>query len=295
MIQGFTQRRVTIGSASWSVHTAGQGPAVLLLHGYPQTHYIWRFLAPELAREFSVVAPDVRGYGASDAPAPTADSSNYAKRTLAAECVALMSKLGHQRFAVIGHDRGGRIAYRLAIDHRARVTRLITLDIIPTGANWEAGNPGFAVGSFHWGFLAQPAPFPERMIGHDPDFFLRHLVKKWTGIESRMTEDALAEYCAAFRRPEVIAASCADYRAGATIDNDLDRVDVAAGHTIECPVLAFMSNAWSDRKRVTSDPLEIWHRYARDVRVINTSCGHFIPEEAPQDVVDPMREFLRTA
>jgi haloacetate dehalogenase len=293
MIEGFKQSRIGIGAASWSVHTAGRGPAILLLHGYPQSHYIWRFIGPALASDFTVVAPDVRGYGASDAPAPASDSSNYSKRVLAAECVALMAKLGHTRFAVIGHDRGGRIAYRLALDHASHVSHLVTLDIIPTGANWEAGNPGFAIGSFHWGFLAQPAPFPERMIGHDSDFFLRHLVMKWTGIEARMTEDALAEYCTAFRRPEVIAASCADYRSGATIDNDLDRMDVAAGRKIACPMLAVLSNAWSDRKRVAADPLEIWQRYANTVQLMHAPCGHFIPEEAPEAVTEPIRAFLR--
>jgi haloacetate dehalogenase len=291
VIPGFAERRVAVGDVSLAVHTAGAGPAVLLLHGYPQTHFIWRFLAPALADAFAVVVPDVKGYGASDAPAPAADASNYAKRALAAECVALMASLGHQRFHVVGHDRGARIAYRMALDHPERVSKLVTLDIVPTGAAWEGTNPAFSLGSFHWGFLAQPGGLAERMIANDPDFFLRHLVARWAGTPERMTEEALAHYCQAYRRPEVIAASCADYRAGATIDYELDVADVAAGRRIGCPVFAILSSTFGGRKK-TVEPLDLWRRYATDVRVMTAPGGHFIPEEAPKAVLEPIRTFL---
>jgi haloacetate dehalogenase len=286
MIDGFAAARVAAAGMTFSVHTAGHGPAVLLLHGYPQTHLIWRHLAPGWAERFAVVAPDLKGYGASDAPAPAADSANYSKRTMAAECVALMRELGHERFAVVGHDRGGRVAYRLALDHPQAVTRLVTLDIVPTGASWAAATHSFAVNSFHWGFLAQGGGLPERLIGGDPDFWLEYCCRKWTRDFAALA-DALDEYKRAFRRPEVIAATCADYRAGATLDDEYDRADLAAGRKIACPTLVVMSGA-----RARREPPEAWRQYAEDVRMLAVDCGHFIPEEAPAAVVGPIADFL---
>ena len=286
MIDGFAAARVAAAGVALSVHTAGRGPAVLLLHGYPQTHLIWRHLAPAWAERFAVVAPDLKGYGASDAPAPAADSTNYSKRTLAAECVALMRELGHERFAVVGHDRGGRVAYRLALDHPQTVTRLVTLDIIPTGAAWAAAARSFAINTFHWGFLAQGGGMPERLIGGDPDFWLEFCCRKWAGDFAALA-DALDEYKRAFRRPEVIAATCADYRAGATLDDEYDRADLAAGRKITCPTLAVMSGA-----RARREPPEVWRQYAQDVHNLAVDCGHFIPEEAPDAIRAPIAEFL---
>ncbi|MFN0304347.1 MAG: alpha/beta fold hydrolase [Burkholderiales bacterium] len=294
MITGFTNTRITVAdNVSLSVHTAGQGPAVLLLHGYPQSHYIWRHLGPKLAERFSVVAPDLKGYGASDAPAATVDSSNYSKRVMAAECVELMRALGHDRFAVIGHDRGGRVAYRLAFDHAERVTKLVTLDIIPTGAMWDATNKTSAINGFHWAFLAQPATFPETLIGADPDYFLRTLTRKWALDFDRIGEEAMVEYCKAFRRPEVIAATCADYRAGATIDDALDHADLDAGRKIAAPLLAIWSERFvGTRQTSAADPLAVWRRFAHDVRGFSVKSGHFIPEEAPEAVLAPMTDFI---
>ena len=286
MIRGFDARRIAAAGVTFSVHTAGHGPAVLLLHGYPQTHLIWRHLAPAWAERFAVVAPDLKGYGASDAPTPAADSANYSKRTMAAECVALMHELGHERFAVVGHDRGGRVAYRLALDHPQAVTRLVTLDIVPTGAAWAAATRAFAINTFHWGFLAQGAGMPERLIGGNPDVWLEYCCRKWARDFAALA-DALDEYKRAFRRPEVIAATCADYRAGATLDDENDRADLAAGKQIACPTLAVMSGA-----RARREPPEAWREYAQDVRSLAVDCGHFIPEEAPDAIRAPIADFL---
>ena len=294
MITGFTNTRITVaGNVSLSVHTAGHGPAVLLLHGYPQTHYIWRHLGPRLAERFAVVALDLKGYGASDAPAATPDSSNYSKRAMAAECVAVMHSLGHDRFSVVGHDRGARVAYRLAFDHAERVAKIVTLDIIPTGAMWDATNKTSAINGFHWAFLAQPAPFPETLIAADPDYFLRTLTRKWALDLERIGEEAMGEYCRAFRRPEVIAATCADYRAGATIDDALDHGDLDAGRKIAAPLLAIWSERFvGTRQTSASDPLAVWRRYADDVRGFAVKSGHFIPEEAPEAVLPVITEFI---
>lgn len=294
MIAGLVESRVVVaGDVSLAVHRAGGGPAVLLLHGYPQTHLIWRHIAPALAERFTVVAPDLKGYGASDAPVPSADASNYSKRALAAECIELMKTLGHKRFAVVGHDRGGRVAYRMAFDHPAQITKLVTLDIIPTGAMWEASSKTSALNGFHWGFLAQPDGFPEKLIGADPDYVLRTLLRKWARDIERIGEEAMAEYCRAFRRPEVIAATCADYRAGATLDDELDRADIATGNKIACPLLAIWSERFvGQRQSSANDPLTVWRRYARDVRGFAVPSGHFIPEEAPEAILPALIEFL---
>ncbi len=290
MIEGFTTARVAALGVDLSVHTAGDGPAVLLLHGYPQTHLIWRRLAPDWAQRFTVVAPDLKGYGASDAPPPAADSANYSKRAMATECVALMRALGHQCFAVVGHDRGARVAYRLALDHPQAVTKLVTLDILPTGATWAAATRSFAVKTFHWGFLAQGGGLPERLISSDPDLWLEYLCHKWARDPAALA-DALEEYKRAFRRPEVIAATCADYRAGATLDDEHDRADLAAARKIECPALAIWSATLRARTR-EADPLDVWRQYARDVRGFGVDCGHFIPEEAPGAIAGAIAGFL---
>ncbi len=290
MLPGFEARRVAAAGVGFSVHTAGTGPAVLLLHGYPHTHLIWRHLAPGLARRFGIVAPDLKGYGDSDAPPPTPDSSNYSKRALAAELVALMGAVGHARFSVVGHDRGARVAYRMALDHPARVAKLVVLDIVPTGAMWAGATRVFAVNTFHWGFLAQGAGMPERLIGADPDCWLEFVCRKWARDFAKLA-DAMPEYARAFRKPEVIAATCADYRAGATRDDEHDRADLAAGRKIACPTLAIWSNTFVGKGK-SADPLETWREYAVDVRGFPVGSGHFIPEEAPEAIGEPVERFL---
>jgi haloacetate dehalogenase len=291
VIEGFTQRRVVAAGTGFNVFEAGEGAPVLLLHGYPQTHLIWRHLAPRLAREFQVFAPDLKGYGDSDAPAPDPSSSNYSKRAMAADMVAMMRGLGHERFAVVGHDRGARVAYRMALDSPERVRRLAVLDIVPTGAMWAAANRVFALNTFHWGFLAQGGGLPERLLGADPDFWVEATCRRWSR-DFRALAEVLPEYQRAFRRPEVIAATCADYRAGATLDDTHDQTDVAAGKKIECPLLAIWSGTFVGRNKGT-DPLEVWRGYANDVRGFAVDCGHFIPEEAPGVIEGPLLDFLR--
>lgn len=291
MIPGLNQRRVVASGVSFNVCEGGEGPPVLLLHGYPQTHLIWRHLAPTLAREFTVIAPDLKGYGDSDAPAPDPSSSRYSKRAMAADLVALMRALNHERFLVVGHDRGARIGYRMAFDHADRVRKLATFDIVPTGAMWEAANRVFAVNTFHWGFLAQAGGIPEKMLGADPDFWVEAICRKWAR-NFKALEDAMPEYRRCFRRPEVIAASCADYRAGATLDDTHDRADLDAGRRIDCPVLAVWSGTFVGQGK-SGDPMQTWRRFANDVRGFPVDCGHFIPEEAPGTVEGPLLDFLR--
>ena len=290
MIEGFAHQRVAAAGIAFSVYTAGRGPAVLLLHGYPQTHLIWRHLAPALGRAFTVVVPDLKGYGDSDAPPPAPDAANYSKRTLATELVALMRALDHERFFVVGHDRGARVAYRMAFDHPERVVKVAVLDIVPTGAMWAAATRTFAVNAFHWGFLAQPNGLPERLIGTDPDVWLEFVCRKWTRDYARL-EPAMPEYKRCFRRPEVIAATCADYRAGATLDDEHDRADLAMARKIACPVLACWSDTFVGQGK-SADPLATWRNYAADVRGFAVECGHFIPEEAPDSIAGPIAQFL---
>jgi haloacetate dehalogenase len=282
LLSGFDVRSVD------GVHvcTAGDGPPVLLLHGYPQTHVMWHRVAPGLARTHTVVCPDLRGYGASHKPPAGEDCVNYAKRTMAAELVDVMAALGHDRFAVVGHDRGGRVAYRMALDHPERVSRLAVLDIVPTIEQWDTVRGTQAVGAFHWLFLAQPAPFPERLIGEQAGLWLEHLCSRWASAREALAE-AMPHYLEAFTA-EMVRATCDDYRAGAGIDVRLDAEDRDAGRRITCPVLVL----WGDPKGRRPSLLEVWRRWADDVSGRALPCGHFLAEEAPADTLDALAQFL---
>ena len=288
--EGFGTWQMRFADLNFHVRKGGKGPPVLLLHGYPQTHLVWRQLAPLLAEHVTVYCPDLKGYGDSSAPPPTPDSSNYSKRQMAAEMAELMRLQGHQRFAVIGHDRGARVAYRLALDFPEAVSHLVALDIVPTGSYWDQADKRFAFGTFHWGFLAQGGGLPEKLIGADPDFWLDWIVRRWAGDATKIPDEVMTEYRRCFRRPEVIAATCADYRAGATLDYEHDKADLRAGKKIECPVYAFWSGTFVDDR---SDALRIWRQWANDVRGERVQSGHFIPEEIPENIVGPMMGFLR--
>jgi haloacetate dehalogenase len=292
MFDGFTTERVRTSGAAIHLVRGGQGPPVLLLHGYPQTHVMWHEVAPRLARKFTVVAPDLRGYGDSDRPEPDADHTAYAKRAMARDQVEVMTALGFSRFAVVGHDRGGRVAYRLALDHPDRVTRLAVLDIVPTADTWLAMDHARARGSFHWLLLCQPADLPERLIGADPEYFLRHLLGRWSGGANRLSPAAVAEYVRCFRDPAVIRATCEDYRAGATVDLALDMADRGTKR-IACPVLVL----WGERGGggLGVDALAIWREWAADVRGHAVPGGHFLAEEAPEETYASLREFLGEA
>jgi haloacetate dehalogenase len=256
----------------------GEGPPVLLLHGHPQTHAMWHASAADLARDFTVVAADLPGYGGS-APVPAGS-----KREMAAALVEMMAALGFQRFHLAGHDRGGRCAYRLALDLPERVDRLAVLDIVPTAEMWRRVDKEFGLVDWHWFFLAQPEPFPETLIAADPDAYY------FRGDRSRFHPEALADYLAAVHDPAVIHAMCQDYRAGATIDHELDEADLAAGRRIRCPVLALWAGC--DELGRWFDVLETWRRWADDVRGHAVDAGHFLAEERPGEVAEELRAFF---
>ena len=292
MFEGFEERRVEGDGASIHLRAGGSGPPVLLLHGYPQTHAIWHEAAPRLAKRFTVVCPDLRGYGRSGKPANDAENRTYSKRAMAADMVRVMERLGHERFCLAGHDRGGRVAYRLALDRPERVARIAVLDIVPTLEQFERQGRRGSLDSFHWFFLAQPAPFPETMIGRDPDWFLKSLTRRWSG-SGRFAEAAMADYLAAFRDPDTIRATCDDYRAGATIDCALDAADRAAGRRIAAPLLALWGAAGRPHKR--DSVLEIWRLWADRVEGEGLACGHFLPEEMPAETAGRLEAFFSLA
>ncbi|KAB8140366.1 alpha/beta hydrolase [Chloroflexia bacterium SDU3-3] len=283
MFEEYTLSHISVGEVTLRVRHGGDGPPLLLLHGHPQTHVMWHRIAPQLAREFTVVAPDLRGYGDSSKPATTPDHMPYAKRTMAQDQVALMQQLGFEQFSVAGHDRGGRCAYRLALDHPQRVRKLAVLDIIPTGEAFRRADMRFGLGFWHWFFLAQPAPLPERLIGANPDaYYFR------SGRE-RFDPEALADYLRCCHDPATIHAMCEDYRAGATVDYALDEAD-RGKRRIACPVLAL----WSAQGELEQwyDVCAIWRDWAADVRGQHIDAGHYLAEEAPDEVYHALRNFF---
>jgi haloacetate dehalogenase len=290
MFEGFEKQRVATRNAHLFVVSGGSGPPLLLLHGYPQTHTMWHAVAERLHGSFSLIVPDLRGYGDSTGPGPDVEHVNYSKRAMAEDMVDLMTKLGHQRFLVAGHDRGGRVAYRLALDHPDKVVRLAVLDIVPTYDVWDRMDGRAAMRGYHWQFLAQPAPLPERMIGRDPDFYARHLLDRWAGRREALEPAAVGEYLRHFRKASVIQASCEDYRAGATIDLEHDRADREAGRKIGCPTLVVWGRRYLTVK--ASSPLDVWRGWATDVRDVPLDCGHFLAEEEPEACASALRDFF---
>jgi haloacetate dehalogenase len=273
-----------------------EGPPLLLLHGYPQTHVMWRRVAERLAADFSLVIPDLRGYGDSTKPAvaatPEADHARYSKRAMAADMIDLMSELGHERFSVAGHDRGGRVAHRLALDPPERVERLALIDIVPTLDMYELTDIRFATWYYHWFFLIQPAPLPERMIGGDPAFYLRWTLGGWGAKSlSHIEPEALAEYERCFCRADAIHAACEDYRASATIDLDHDRASRDIEEKIACDTLVL----WGEHGVVGRlyEPLGLWRAQCSGaLSGTAMAAGHFIPEELPQETAERLRQFL---
>ena len=283
MFEGFAQADIDTGEAVIRVRHGGSGPPLLLLHGYPQTHVMWHQVAPRLARDFTVVVPDLRGYGDSSKPPTTPNHAPYSKRAMARDQIAVMEQLGFERFAVAGHDRGGRVAYRLALDHPERVRKLAVLDIIPTGEAFRRADRAFGLGYWHWFFLAQPDDLPERLITADPDaYYLR-----W--FSDAFAPEAVAEYRRCFRDPATTHTMCEDYRAGATIDFMLDEAD-RGRRRIDCPVLVL----WGRRGRLDAwyDVLAVWRDWADDVRGRALDCGHFLPEEAPDETYAELHAFF---
>jgi haloacetate dehalogenase len=291
MLEHFGDERIEgADGVAIRVRRAGGGPPVLLLHGYPQTHVCWHAVAPRLvAAGFTVVLADLRGYGDSAKPASTPDHATYAKRAMAADQVAVMRTLGFPRFRIAGHDRGGRVAHRMALDHPDAVERIAVLDIAPTATMYARTDRAFATGYYHWFFLIQPAPLPERLIGADPEFYIRFKLSAWSqGEHAFFAPAAVEEYVRCFSDPAAIAASCEDYRAAATIDLEHDAAD--ADCRIAAPVLVL----WGDRGLVgrSYDVLATWREKAVDVRGHALPTGHYLPEEAPQQVADALAEFF---
>jgi haloacetate dehalogenase len=281
LLAGFQTRRIPTSGATIHVRTAGSGPPLLLLYGFPQTNVIWHKIAPELAERFTVVAPDLRGYGFSSKPADGENHVGYSKRAMVLDQIEVMHALGFDRFAVVGHDRGGRVAWRLATEQREHVTRAVILDIVPTP--YANVTREFATAYFHWFFLIQPAPFPEQLIEGAPEAFLRRFLSR-PGI----TPEAAAEYLRALREPGTAHGWCEDYRAGATIDEQHEAE--TRGRRVTCPLLVL----WGERSIVGTayDPLRLWREVATDVRGRALPGGHNLPEELPEQTLSAILEFI---
>ncbi len=272
----------------------GSGPPLLVLHGYPETHLMWHAAAPLLAERFTVIAADLSGYGASLRPTTQTDHAPHSKRALARDQLQAMASLGYERFAVAGHDRGGRVGYRMALDHPERVTALAVLDIVPTAEVWARADARLALVYWHWGFLAQPAPLPERLIAADPDAYLHyHLGSIGLGVETgRYPEEVMAAYRAQLDDPETVHAMCEDYRAGASVDRELDEAD--RGRLIDCPLLAL----WGTRgalELLYGDVLAVWRSWARDVRGRGIEASHFLVEDRPEELAAELTSFFEGA
>lgn len=294
LFPGFTRHDIE-GEAGVRIRTltGGDGPPLLLLHGHPQTHAIWHKVAPALAERFALVLCDLRGYGDSAKPPGAADHANYSKRAMAADLVEVMQRLGHRRFSVMAHDRGARVAHRLAMDHPAAVERLVLLDIAPTLAMYEQTGEAFARAYWHWFFLIQPAPLPERLIEADPAAYVRDVMGRRSAGLAPFDPRALAEYTRCLGQPGAAHGLCEDYRAAAGIDLDHDRADRAAGRRLSMPLLAL----WGEQGVVHRcfQPLAEWQRVADNVRGRPLPCGHYIPEEAPDELLGAALPFLSGA
>lgn len=285
---------IETGETTIFVRRRGSGPPLLLLHGFPQTHLMWRDVAPRLAPRFTVVCADLRGYGRSGCPASAPDHAPYAKRAMAADMVRVMERLGFPRFSVAGHDRGGRVAYRMALDHPDRIDRLAVLDVLPTETVWERADARFALGFWPWSLLAQPEPLPERILAAAGDAIVDDALGGWGSPAAVFPPEVRAAYVDALRDPAHAHAICEEYRAAATIDRAHDRADQDSGRRIACPVLAL----WSARGALDtwyvddSGPLALWGAWSDDVRGRALRAGHFFPEEAPEQTAEALGSFF---
>jgi haloacetate dehalogenase len=287
VLLGFRSERLPANGVSINVTWGGDGPAVLLLHGYPQTHAMWNRVASDLAEQFTVVCPDLRGYGDSEKPPGGGDHSAYSKREMARDQVEVMGQLGFEQFAVAGHDRGARVALRMVLDHPGKATRLAVLDIVPTRTIYATLNKARATTVWRYLFLVQPYDLPERLIDADPDFYLRWTLEEWAGTPDAISDEARSEYGRCFDRA-TIHASCEDYRAGASIDLVHDEADASV--PLSCPLLA----VWSSRGIGASYDVEaIWRERAADFRGVPLDCGHFLAEERPRETAQLLLDFFR--
>lgn len=290
----FEQKKITLPSEDGPIEIAcqigGSGPPLLLLHGFPQTKAIWHEVAPELAKHFTVVASDLRGYGESSKPHGKSDHSTYSKRAMAADQHALMKSLGYDQFFLLGHDRGGRVSHRLAADFPDSVLRLMVLDISPTLSMYEQTSMDFAKGYWHWFFLIQPEPIPETLIGANPEFWLKNHMGRHAGT-GIFSPDRWNEYLAGASNPLSMHAMCEDYRAAASIDLAHDRADREANKQLEMPLRVL----WGEHGLVNKcfKPIEDWQKVAKNVSGKTVPCGHYIPEEMPELVIEEARSFFK--
>lgn len=287
---GFELAQIAVTDGTMRVRHGGTGPPLLLLHGNPQTHAMWNAVAPALADCFTIVCPDLRGYGFSHKPDASADHASYAKRAMARDMAELMDQFGHRQFFLAGHDRGARVSHRLALDYPDRVRRLAVLDIVPTIEHFERADADFAMGYYHWFWLAQPHPYPEFLITRAPEEWFRAYTSRGPKNDFFHPE-AMEDYLAAVRDPEMVRGMCEDYRAAATIDLDHDRASREAGDKITCPLMVL----WGATGKIEKwyDPLEIWRDYcAADLSGGTLPSGHYLAEEAPEAVVTSFREFF---
>jgi len=289
LFPGFGSHWIDTQTGKIFARSGGSGPPLLLLHGYPQTHVQWHKIAPRLAEKFTVIVMDLRGYGWSSVP-QSENGTLFTKRLMAEDAIAIMQALGHLRFHVAGHDRGGRVAYRLALDHPERIEKLACLDIVPTAEQWAGMDATAAMRVYHWMFLAQPSPLPETLIKGAPLYYLDHTLRSWSGVKTLDFIDpkALEHYRAGYNEPSRIHAFCEDYRAGATLDRTYDEEDFAKGRKIERPLLVLYGN----RGLPGGEPLVTWGRWAKDVEGEKIDSGHFLPEENPDATCDALLRFF---
>jgi haloacetate dehalogenase len=290
--EAFTLTEVPVPGGSIRLRHGGSGPPLLLLHGNPQTHAMWHRVGPDLAQRFTVICPDLRGYGFSLKPPATPDHAPYAKRAMAKDMVAVMEHFGFRQFLLAGHDRGARLSHRIALDNPERVLKLAVLDIIPTLEHFERADMNFALGYYHWFWLAQPHPFPEWLINRAPEEWWRQHTSRDPDNPDLFHPDALADYLAAVRQPEMVRGMCEDYRAAATIDLADDRASRDAGAKVQCPTLVL----WGQKGKIAAwyDALSIWRSYvANTVEGGAVASGHYIAEEAPAETLRWFDRFFR--
>ena len=294
MFEGFEKSRINVDGCNIHAVHGGNGAPLLMLHGYPQSHVEWHKVAPSLAEHYTVVCPDLRGYGDSDKPSSTdADLSTYCKRTTANDQVAVMQSLGFENFHVVGHDRGVRVGLRMALDHPERVLTLTNLDVVPSQEAFENMDSSLAYAWFHWHLMRQPAPFPETVMVNNAKLFLDLFLDTWSADRSAFSDEAYAEYLRCFSDPDTVRAMCADYRG---VKLDLEHDDADRGKMLSCPVLVLWAGNMTKRQGWQTgenlDMLSVWRARAADVRGRALDCGHFIPEERPRELGSELLDFL---